>query len=221
MSFPTSDPSLILYIPFFEGTSTAVKDVSQSDKSCTAVGIGWEKLSNGKYATIYSDSGDKCPVPVSGSGDPIYDAFDDQPFTINLWVKWNGSTGTQRYVADWYSNRVYIGMTGTTGSLLQFSTGASATGKCTATTSLVSGTWYMITATSDGSSATAFYINAVEEDTGTPQTITPVSPYTLVIGGHHTNGAHRWEGSIADVMVFNKVLTAEEVTDIYRRTYRE
>ena len=76
------------------------------------------------------------------------------------------------------------------------------------------GTWYHIVVAYDGTADTSnLYINGVLEDTG-EATGTPPTPDTLGIGARDGTGSEH-EGTLDDVRIYNRVLTAQQVGALY------
>ena len=77
---------------------------------------------------------------------------------------------------------------------------------------LSSGTWYHLAATVTGNVATV-YLNGVPRNTGTVSSVS-LSTNNLVIGRSST-GANPFVGLMDDIRIYNRVLSAGEVADLY------
>lgn len=84
------------------------------------------------------------------------------------------------------------------------------------TSSISINTWYHVVAIYNGSQM-SLYINGSQS--GTPITMTPFTGSLIEadIGGHSGHDQN-WNGTIDDVMVFNRVLTSDEITALYNGT---
>jgi hypothetical protein len=84
------------------------------------------------------------------------------------------------------------------------------------TTSLATGTWYHLIAVFESNTSKKIYLNGNLEATITDSTTFPTGIDNLNIGryGRSTPGGYT-NGQIAYVMVYNKALTANEVTQNY------
>ena len=76
-------------------------------------------------------------------------------------------------------------------------------------------TWYFITATHDNASnLNVVYINGIREASST-QTISYEASAKTYIGVFYTSPGLLWDGTIDDVKIYNRALTANEVRHIY------
>ena len=82
---------------------------------------------------------------------------------------------------------------------------------------LVFNTWQHALVTVDSSAVVTFYINGVQ--TGTPAATAPLSGITttnsLVIGNRSGTTDRTFDGGIDEVRIWNRVLTAQEITDLH------
>ncbi|PWU21513.1 MAG: hypothetical protein C5B50_01585 [Verrucomicrobia bacterium] len=77
------------------------------------------------------------------------------------------------------------------------------------------GTWYHIALVADGTNLT-LYANGAAVSSA-PQTVSPyASPYPLVIGGIYNSPPNNWNGSIDEVEIFNRALSASQINTIYQ-----
>lgn len=75
------------------------------------------------------------------------------------------------------------------------------------------GTWYQITVTSDTNSL-KLYVNGDLKTTNTTYTITSHS-YNLNVGANYSGSAHWFNGGLDDIRIYNRVLSAGEVSQLY------
>ena len=76
-------------------------------------------------------------------------------------------------------------------------------------------TWNMIGMTFDGTNVNNILGNSVQARTHVSG-YSPGAPSELLVGTESSSGtAHRWNGSIADVLIYDRVLTAAEITQSY------
>ncbi|MDE2038306.1 MAG: peptidoglycan-binding protein [Patescibacteria group bacterium] len=81
-----------------------------------------------------------------------------------------------------------------------------------ATNAIVTGAWNHVCATRASSGAGVIYVNGVQSGAGSSGTPVAGSPFTV---GNHPWQSHPWNGSIDDVRVYNRLLSAAEVQAIY------
>lgn len=60
-----------------------------------------------------------------------------------------------------------------------------------------------------------FYVNGVSVATATAALITTISAHALTIGMSNSGTAIPFNGSIDDVRIYNRVLSASEVSQLY------
>ncbi|MFA5133861.1 MAG: LamG domain-containing protein [Patescibacteria group bacterium] len=78
------------------------------------------------------------------------------------------------------------------------------------------GQWYHVAATSDGTTV-RLYVDGIEkgnDSLGTPHQ----NNYSLSIGTNLETGARYWTGSIDDLRIYNRALSAQEITDLFNAT---
>ena len=88
----------------------------------------------------------------------------------------------------------------------------------TSTTSVTDGKWHHLVGTLDGVSS-KIYVDGVLEDTETP-TLANYT-YSSVLIGKNNAGSYHFEGSIKNVAVWSRALTATEVQNVMYKTYAE
>ena len=165
----------------------------------------------------------------------------NKQFTISAWVKpaaSNTNSVIVGKVAGGALNERQFFFRLYTGSKPEFLwygdlTGNTYRGTLGSTAITSTSTWYHLVATYDGTNGTinnrvALYVNAVAESTsidltaGTPSTI-PDGPAKLSIGDglSSTNVTQSipFNGSIDDVRIYSRILTATEIADIYNGSY--
>src|ERR1017187_1023761 len=89
-------------------------------------------------------------------------------------------------------------------------------GSCPIAGNIVNNTWYLVTLTWNGSNVN-LYLNALAVSAPVAQTVTPVSNvYPFRIGARGDNlGSNLFQGTIDEVGVWNRGLTATEVANLY------
>ncbi len=75
------------------------------------------------------------------------------------------------------------------------------------------GQWYHIGATKNAANTIKTYINGIENATGTGNTATPL--VELTFGRYNTVGAGAFRGTIDEVAIYNRSLSASEMFDMY------
>jgi hypothetical protein len=213
---------------FNEGTSSCLalyefEDNANSTDSSTYNGTwsGTEAYGGGQYKKggIFNGTSSYIDIPSA-----IYSSISG-PFTLSAWIKTTSSG----------SYKIIIGMGGVNGvaskgltmwmdssGLLYASWGNGSTEdywSVSATTPLNTGDWVHVAITVDGltNPVVKGYVNGVAEGSGTTGSDSITFDTSLTIGARDMGGtvASYWDGSIDQVRIFNKELTATEVLQVY------
>lgn len=75
--------------------------------------------------------------------------------------------------------------------------------------------WHHVVAVTEGGVATRLYIDGVLESTGAAPTLTVNGSGELWIGGNPQAGGRAWNGSLDDIGIWNRVLTAADIQQIF------
>ena len=146
------------------------------------------------------------------------DAFTNQ-ITISAWIKPGGSQVNYAKIVNKKNsagtNYVYS-LQYNTAQKINFNLNDGAI-SVTSSNTVSSYQWYHVIATYDGSTA-KIYIDNVVDGTSSGATTIPASTYNARIGvASGVTPTNYFNGSIDNVMIYNKALTANEVTAIYEK----
>jgi hypothetical protein len=197
---------------YVAGTKTFADDSGQGNNGVSA-----------NAATFTTDKYGKSTGAMSFNGASDYvqgSAINPQYLTISAWVKWNNFfPGNGGYAIVSNSN------TATNGYLLYQATGppynrvitfvyTTSIAGIQSTTLLNTGTWYHLALTYNGSNI-SFYLNGVlDNSTNQTGTIKP-STNPFLIGSTYSTGGAKFNGSISEVKIWNRALSATEVKALY------
>jgi hypothetical protein len=142
-------------------------------------------------------------------------------FSISAWVNSGGAAqgGYVRIAETQYSPGFYLGTNASgTGYKVIVNGGGGATGTCgagygCAEGGVVTSGWHLVTATFDGTTARLYVDNAVAgSDTflAPPNTNLP-----LYIGRYYGGSSNGWNGTIDEVRLYSRALTAVEIGAIF------
>ena len=140
------------------------------------------------------------------------------PLTISAWIypTANASTNNLRTIISWGSAAIgqgrFLGVNNTSNNLEFGSYG----GNTTSSTALSLNTWYHVAATVT-SGATKLYINGSLDTTGS-NTLNSFTYGKTHVGELYyatTNAARHFAGNIDELALFNSVLSADEITQLY------
>jgi len=208
------ESGLVGYWKFDETTGTSTYDSSgnsnvgtlingptrQSGTNCQAGGcLSFDGSTN------YVTSSDSNSLDIAGN------------LTVSAWVKWNsfkdyglivdkgpanGSVNTSNYAIWSYANNTIKGFIGN-GS-------ANNETDYISTSVLTTGVWHLVNLVADGSSLSIYVDGAFRAST--TQTVTPAAnAYSLYI----TAPTYTLDGLIDDVRVYNRALSANEISQLY------
>lgn len=143
-------------------------------------------------------------------------------YSISLWL-WNGMPNDGRDVSGWLLSRgpdqglnaasEHLGIGGKSGHTgkLVFFRGADATSAVAGRTEIPRWQWHHVALVRDGRMARVYLDGGLELETNLPAPAMPSGFGQLFLGGRSDNAAN-WEGRLDEIAVFNRALTAREVS---------
>jgi len=172
-------------------------------------------------------------IEFDGSGDDIdfgnIFRFDyDQPFSVSFWANWDADGGSYAIISNTNNSSPYQGWTIEKDSsdrvlftISQTYTGGNVLDVRSTTTIPASGGWYHVVVTYDGTAAPSGVKIYIDDSSSSLTTIqntlssTPSYVETLTIGARDSGAANIMDGKIDEVGVWTRVLTSDEVSDLY------
>ena len=208
-----ADKSLVLYLPFDEGTGRTAKDASSYNNPGTIVG-GAVWVAGAKGTALEFVSGSRVTIPEI----PEYDVT--AAVSLLAWVKATTVPNWARVIdkSQWQTTGFDLVLTQNVGlPRLEFFVNN--------TTSLVDGTtvvadneWHFIVGTF-GNKTLRMYVDGKREgETGSAGQV-DINPnnWPLMIGAESSsNGGQQYFGSIDEVAMYNRELAADEVMKIFQ-----
>lgn len=204
--------SLVLDLPFREGTGTTASDYSGNSNVGTITNGSWSSESFGRNTIYLGNSGSATKYITITQSATINFSGD---MTVMGWVKFNtmnanekplfikrSGAGTQ-FQLDLYNN------------VLRWYDGSAVTSDSTNISS--TGVWYHFCVTV-ASGTLSFYVNGALSSTGS-STITSAA-VDLVIGKSPVFTSQIFDGYISDARLYSRALSLAEIKDIYNKTYR-
>ena len=211
-----SDDGLVLYLPFSEGQGTTTYDKSPY-RNDGALSNGNVTFGNGKYGNglVFSPTNQTGAVRV-----PFSQSLNTSYITMSLWFMPAGNAGdgnvAPRLLMRGEDNlfRLALDNTETSASLTLNASGGYSTDVSVG--SLSYNTWYYLVVTFNGSMI-AMYLNGVLVDyNNTVSGSLSQSSSDLFIGNNaFTTGVRQINGSIDEVKVYNRALSADEIRTQY------
>ena len=209
----TDDSSLLLYLPFDEGTGTITKDRSSSGLDGTLFGDPTWVAGKRGYALEFDGTGDQVNVEsfrgVTGTG----------PITIALWFKSTSNSPNLQNIVGWGVNAA-----GTRYNFV-FESGRvrldNAGGSNKTNSTYADGLWHhaVVVKPNNGKNNSTFYVDG-SSVTKTGDSITSQfnigESTNFTIGGDRTGaGRVNFIGSIDDFRLYSKELNASAITAMY------
>lgn len=186
---------------FNEGMGDLVNDLSENENNGTwsGTGIHWGPGKDGP-AGIFNGTDDWV---VLGSSITI-----DENSTISLRFKWDGGV-TDILCGDTTSNNlIYL----VNSQLLRLKDN-SGNNRNFAVPTIGTLTWYNLVITKDSASNWRLFLNNIESSTGA---INGAEPFIITRIGHgYSNSGYSWGGLIDEVYIYNRDLSAEDLTELY------
>lgn len=145
--------------------------------------------------------------PTSGSHVRVPSITKTASFSYSMWIKLNSAAGGGgwRVLVEWANDNPWFGFGSGQGGRIELYSNNPRT-----TTQLQVGPWYHVVLTSGGG-VSKIYINGVQDGPdGTGNTATTVG---VGIGCHFVDPC--FDGIIDDVRIYNRVLSADEVKQLY------
>lgn len=171
----------------------------------------------GKGSTEFDGANDYITVADTSSLD-ITDAI-----TVCAWVKpgvtasWKGLVGKSGEVTGASSASDVWDLYVAASNAVRFQ--VTNTDTATSTTTMSIGKWYFITGTYDGANV-KIYVNGVLESTNARTAAIPTNNYPLLIGMYY-NTANKFTGSMKNVAIWNRALSATEIQNIMYKSYSD
>ena len=205
---------LVGYWLMNEGTGNTVQDLSGNGNTGTLVAdTHWVP---GKFGPCLSfdGTGDYVNIPTS----PIFNAMEE--LTFSGWIKRSGLENPVIELYNSTTDRIYLSCSAVT-IWVHNDIGDSGGTQYGSSAAIDANTWYFITWTYDSTKVSKLYINGVQ--TGSTTTLSKslsdlVDGFSLYIGFEDKNNEY-FNGSISDVSVYNRALSAGEITKLYNNPF--
>ncbi len=215
----SQDDNLKLYLPMNEGSGTTCNDYSGEGNNGTINGASWDTKKNRNNVLDFDGTGDYVSLPTSLS-------IDGNNWSLSLWFKTNGSGASDESLfggdgdssADWFRFK----FDNSQNLILQVDDGSNPLCYIDAGTGYDNSQWNHAVITKVGSGgAFKLYINDVLKGTDTNVDGAIHLNTEINIGKWRASVPEYFNGIISDVQIFNKALSQEQITHIYKTTYRE
>ncbi len=212
------DSGLAGYWKLDDGSGTSATDSSTNGNTGTLTnGPTWGTGQIGGAVTL-DGTDDYVSVPQNGKF-----TLSSRPFTISAWVKYTGTlSGIDKRIVSWHdgSKNIQLALDSPDGAFFIFNDSATSTWSQSTITQAVADTWYHVTATFDGASTYQMYLNGKVDEAGSGSSVAVHNSdsTTLYIGQRGNGSTSYFPGTIDEVRIYNRVLSSEEVGQLYRLT---
>jgi hypothetical protein len=181
--------------------STIWNDLSGNGLNAIPIGSGFPTYNTGNSGNLVFSSN---PLSV-GSGSIL----NLTNLTLSVWYK-TTNTNNQILIGKSYTTSYYLNVAPGANTFAFWTSGSSL--GASGITTLGNGNWHNISATMSGTTKTIYY-DGIQVSTGTGN-IPAVDSYNLVVGNSGNTSA-TFSGSMGNVMVYNRALSASEVLQNY------
>ncbi|MDP6586791.1 MAG: LamG domain-containing protein, partial [Anaerolineales bacterium] len=204
---------LVGYWPMDRNTTvndtSYVVDVSGEGNDGTVNGSAVWNESGGKLGSAWVFDGKDDYVSTSDSASLDSSTGAGQPATVSLWVKFDGLNN--KVILEKGSNSQYIIQSNSLKIFAGFAGGFRDT-----VTTFNDGDWHLFSMTYNGSH-TRLYADGVLDQAAFSETRAADNNFPLVIGARD-GGTAAFNGSIDEVMIFNRTLSTKEISALYNRS---
>jgi prepilin-type N-terminal cleavage/methylation domain-containing protein len=206
------DTGLVGYWHLDEGTATTTYDASGRGNIGTASSTSWSSICKAGNCLSLNGTNNTVQVPSSAS------LSVSGAITLAAWIKTSGTNN--------YSGLIHKSNSSNLGYQVGFDTGGKlradffngiSYGIMLNPTVVTDGNWHHIAATYDGSNG-RLYVDGVSGTPGSCAGCVTVSTSTLIIGNDDCCGGRYFNGLIDEVRIYNRALSATEISDIYNST---
>lgn len=168
---------------------------------------------NGKYGQGAGFNGSSSKISLGN----ILSLKPTQAITVSTWIKPTTYTNYQAIVTtdgenDWIRNRGY-GLTHTTGTSVGFWINDFSNNSVFA--NIATGSWHHVVGTYDKQNV-KLYVDGVLIGSDPYTADVAYSTEPVVIGNGSSTNLFGWNGSIDDVAIFSRALTAAEILQLYK-----
>ncbi len=207
--------NLVAYYPFNEGSGTTAYDYSGEGNNGTITGAIYQKEKDGEYSLDFDGSNDKIKSTISTGL--------SSSFTFNCWINSDNvgkNAGLMRSHVASYNNYWSLMNVRDTGVVRMSMYDGSNNPVIDSTTTLTTGTWYMVTGVRDvPNNKLHIYINGEWEASVTDSTTSTPTYSDFYIGELRAISTWYFDGKIRMPIIITEALSANDIKTLYRQTY--
>jgi hypothetical protein len=203
---------VVLGLPMNEGSGTTTYDQSGLKNNGALLPSGSEPTwVDGKYGKALSFDGANDYVLVADAN-----SLDLSNMTVTAWVNQKTFASWARIISKQSGTNInYLLLVDASNRLAFYFSVEGAEKRSPFSTAISQDTWYHVAGVYDKAKI-YLYINGVSQGTPTSQTGTPDTNNNVsTVGCRSDSKANVWNGIIDEVRIYNRALTAEEISDLY------
>jgi len=210
---PTESPGLIGYWPLNEGSGTSTLDASGNGNTAQINGATW---TTGRLGNALSFNGSSDTVNVNRQ---VVDT--SASFTVAAWVElsdlstWHTAVSQDgNYVSGFFLQFTDSGQFAF--SLVNSDSSTATTIRATSNFNAVAYTWYHLVGVYDaGATQSSLYVNGILRSTQRVPAAWNAGGDTVIGRAKWDHATDFWSGKIEDVRLYNRALSATDVTNLY------
>ena len=210
-----TDANLVAWFPMTKGSSTTLYDYSGNANNGTITGATWEKEKTGQYSLQYAGGSDN----VNIDGGPVIAGS----LTWSIWIN-SPTGGTGHLISNTdAASAGYRTLLSTIASGTSFIVFDDAGTDFTVNAPIsVVDTWEHYVVTLDVGNYISIYKNGIfVAQTSISGSTFNTTDNGFEIGNAAYTGTAAYNGKIMNVIIYDRVLSLNEVKDLYKKTYIE
>ena len=206
------DPSLVIYLPFYEGAGDIAHDVTGNGNNGVIYGAEWVDTGISKLGFGLNFGGDDYVVCTD---------FALQQQSVGVWVKFNSVSGWQTMVskAASYTHVIQLGKTGYNRFRFRLNETESYYVHVDSTTTATSGVWYHIFGTWDGSTLRIYVNGQLENEWTYTGNVYESGSWQIGRGRFRGDWSDYADCIISEVRIYNRALSFNEIERLYHLGY--
>ena len=222
ISYPIYDSSLVLGLNFNNNSSigessTKFIDISKAANICSCSGTACPAYtSSGEFGGAYTFNGSSKYITCGSAAN----LNPTNALTIEAWIKPSSLSGERAIV----HKQNWVNMTGyyleTDAKKAEFALGNGTNISLTGNTSLLTGTWYHIAGVLSNGIMT-LYVNGKSDGTKAFTGTIKTGTESLLVGKNAYWNGEYFNGSIDEVRVYNRALSANEIAMQYQSEFKK
>ncbi len=206
---PPNDTGLVGYWSFEDGSGTKATDFSGSGNAGTLTnGPTWV---NGKFGKALNLSSASSQYALIGN----VSALKNSVFTYSAWVNPASISNSMTVFSSGANSTPRIRLDSTSGTISLIDTNVVVMG--TSSQSVSANVWTHLAISYDASGSYAFYLNGETAGSGTNSQSFSFGSAAFEIGRNGAANNEYFNGQIDDVRIYNRVLSADEILNLYQK----